>query len=426
MMVGTQAFALSDMSELLKSKESLFAKTSKTFMTTDKRGQFYWLTTEKKGARYSDERARKKLTLFKLKVWEVVVDFKDDRINKFNVSLFNRGDAGGMGKDRFEALVDATRKGVDGWVGGKGKAARRQTLSSRKGYTYSHSWKHGAYAVSMEWGVSDYTEGRKRTFRAEYLRLIMLPNDGKKNYGQVLTNTKTTASKRKLRDNVVKRDNGDVFIGKIPMVDQGQKGYCAVCVTSRVLKYYGSDVGQDTIAQMAEASAATGTNNAKLVENLKKNGGRLGVTVRNYKVWAYKDFLRMLKNYNRIAKKAKKPQFGDRDVAGFYAKADPVVLKETKIVRMRGDYARFLTNVKTNIKQGVPIVWGVTLGIYPEKERNRQSRGGHLRMIIGYNDKEKTIIFSDTWGARHVFKTMSAEDAWSMTNSYSVFLPRKI
>ena len=30
--------------------------------------------------------------------------------------------------------------------------------------------------------------------------------------------------------------------------------------------------------------------------------------------------------------------------------------------------------------------------------------GGHMRLIIGYNDKEQKIIFSDSWGADMNFK----------------------
>lgn len=44
-----------------------------------------------------------------------------------------------------------------------------------------------------------------------------------------------------------------------------------------------------------------------------------------------------------------------------------------------------------------------------------ESRGGHARLIIGYNLKKKTIIYTDSWGAMHARKTMPAADAMGMT-----------
>jgi hypothetical protein len=36
-------------------------------------------------------------------------------------------------------------------------------------------------------------------------------------------------------------------------------------------------------------------------------------------------------------------------------------------------------------------------------------------MIIGYNEKENKIVFSDSWGAGHEYKTMNADDALKAT-----------
>jgi hypothetical protein len=55
------------------------------------------------------------------------------------------------------------------------------------------------------------------------------------------------------------------------------------------------------------------------------------------------------------------------------------------------------------------------LGIYQEEIGLPQTRGGHARLIIGYNLKNKTIIYTDSWGAMHARKTMPAADAMGMT-----------
>ncbi|MEM7010857.1 MAG: hypothetical protein AAF585_05165, partial [Verrucomicrobiota bacterium] len=63
----------------------------------------------------------------------------------------------------------------------------------------------------------------------------------------------------------------------------------------------------------------------------------------------------------------------------------------------------------------------MTVGIYPEPKRISQSRGGHMRMIIGYNWDKNEVIFSDSWGAGHEMKRWGVEEAFCSTKGlYSV------
>jgi hypothetical protein len=50
--------------------------------------------------------------------------------------------------------------------------------------------------------------------------------------------------------------------------------------------------------------------------------------------------------------------------------------------------------------------------------------GGHLRVITGYNDRKKEIIYTDTWGAGHEFKSMKIENAWAVTIGIFTLKPR--
>ena len=44
-----------------------------------------------------------------------------------------------------------------------------------------------------------------------------------------------------------------------------------------------------------------------------------------------------------------------------------------------------------------------------------------MRLIIGYNERDREIIFSDSWGAGHEKKVLPLEDAYCMTNGiYSI------
>jgi hypothetical protein len=46
-----------------------------------------------------------------------------------------------------------------------------------------------------------------------------------------------------------------------------------------------------------------------------------------------------------------------------------------------------------------------------------------MRLIIGYNDTKKEIIFSDSWGAGHEMKRMAAPDASAATMGLYLLQP---
>jgi hypothetical protein len=64
--------------------------------------------------------------------------------------------------------------------------------------------------------------------------------------------------------NVSYDPNGAVWIANIPMIDQGDKGYCTVATFERVLRYYGLEVDQHLVADIAETFEGGGT----LIDNM--------------------------------------------------------------------------------------------------------------------------------------------------------------
>ena len=92
---------------------------------------------------------------------------------------------------------------------------------------------------------------------------------------------------------------------------------------------------------------------------------------------------------------------------------DTDVLREVRN-KNKSSLHRFQREVQAHIDQGVPLLWTVMLGKVPEPGIP-QNAGGHMRLIIGYNNTKNEILFSDSWGAGHELKRMPAEDAWTMT-----------
>jgi hypothetical protein len=89
------------------------------------------------------------------------------------------------------------------------------------------------------------------------------------------------------------------------------------------------------------------------------------------------------------------------------------VLREVR-TKNKSDLTRFQRAVQSHIDEGTPLLWTVMLGKVPEPHIP-QNAGGHMRLIIGYNAKTAEILFSDSWGAGHELKRMSAADAWTIT-----------
>jgi hypothetical protein len=78
------------------------------------------------------------------------------------------------------------------------------------------------------------------------------------------------------------------------------------------------------------------------------------------------------------------------------------------------DERKFIKGIHDFIDDGIPLLWSLELGRFPEEpDLKPQTSGGHMRVIIGYNESTGRLIFSDSWGAGHEFKTIKASDAYA-------------
>ena len=225
------------------------------------------------------------------------------------------------------------------------------------------------------------------------------------------------------KSNVKSNADGDVWIANVPMVDQGQKGYCAAATSERVLRYYGHQIDEHQIAQMAGSTAQGGTSMDEMIGTVKKVGAqcRLGFTQIVSLVGSMKDIEKELQAYNKTAKAMKRQQLpydsfmrgGTFMVPLMQEAMETDVLKATRMKDPRK--RKFLTGVKSQIDLGIPVFWGVTLGIVREPDIP-QASGGHMRLIIGYNLKKHEIIYTDSWGVGHELKRMNEDDAFVITH----------
>ena len=231
------------------------------------------------------------------------------------------------------------------------------------------------------------------TGQAEFLRMRIMRRDAKGAMAAAMQ-SRSGASVRlsDLPANVTRNPDGDIYIAGIPMVDQGPKGYCVVASAQRLFEYYGIPCDQHQLAQIAGTTASGGTSTLAMSEALGKIDHR---------------FKTRFKALGMLATNGKLYE-PDRDM------------------RLKNDFEAndFEKAIQRYVDDGIPLLWALTLGRFPEEPSiSLQATGGHMRMIIGYNPESGDVLFSDSWGAGHEVKRMKLDHAFQATHGLFVMHP---
>lgn len=434
-------FAPLKLENLMPADGKLWDVKSENFLTDDLKPVFKWLSDKKDALRAPGYKDSPAMSIFDFRICEAIVNFnKEGLVKDIDVSIYNRGDAGEVEKGRFEKALEEIQKRLTTFAGSEPGPERKETINAKNIRT--KVWvKEPYYQMTLKWSASD--ERNQNTFRGEYIQLEITKfdseNDPRKKSIHAKADKIQLADKDTLLKNVKRPENGDVFIDDIPMVDQGPKGYCAVASAERVLRYYGLSVDQHVLAQLVDTSEA-GTKPDAMIKALKSVSMKYKV---NYKgLYTEKNFenqnsiSKFVTLYNSVANKEKKKpvdlnnyrhQVGNtiymNDVK-LVMDLDPDIFVKCRAEKEPTDFKRFVYDIKENVDNGIPVLWALTLGIVPEPNLP-QRLGGHLRLIIGYNEKTKEIIYTDSWGAGHEFKKMSYDKAWAVTRITAILQPSR-
>jgi hypothetical protein len=373
---------------------------------------FEWTSSARDSARAGGVRG---MTRFGRPIYECIARFEQNKLGTIAVNFYARGDAGEITEPAFRQLLTGAVEAITKATGVTHAVRGKDATSAVK--AEGLMWQTPQASWLLEYSFTKEVKSRNIPFRAEFVRLEVRPPQAKQT---LLAASLGTGKKEKFNGPAqVRRDpaSGDVFLPGVPMVDQGQKGYCVVASAERVLRYYGSDVDANELAQIANTQTEGGTSTRAMSEALKKVAARLKVKVREHLALEVKDILEVIKDYNRAAKRAEVAEIPDPgsflDVGLIYASMKGDVLREAK-TRNKAGQNRFLRDVQAKVDAGIPLLWSVQLGLLPEPDVP-QSGGGHMRLIIGYNVKTQEILYSDSWGAGHELKRMSVADAWTIT-----------
>lgn len=308
-------------------------------------------------------------------VEEAVVDFKDGKFLGITISVFNRGDGGSISAEGYRERTGAIKTHIDEQL--QISPTTRMGRPNQGLLTEGYMWISARGKAVME-------RNTPSSEPLEFLRIRLARRDAGGIYEAAMQDRAGASVKlSELPARVVRTPDGDVRIHGIPMVDQGAKGYCVVASAQRLFEYYGIACDMHQLAQIANSDPDRGTSVIAINEELRR--------IDHFFKTRFTCFA--VRQGNKL-----------------------VTLVNGRYVGDEVPKAKFHDLILKSIDQGIPLLWALELGSYPEDPPlEEQTSGGHMRMIIGYNRTKKQILFSDSWGEGHECKRMEAEDAYQAT-----------
>ncbi len=399
--------------------------TSGEALKTAYPGIFTWMDLKKTSLRFNRVTSRAELSLFGYPLQELVCEFTEGKLSGIDISFYNRGDAGAWDMKRFNSVLDDLNAKVCQYLGTREQPSRQNSLMD-DGRVFAYIWRMPDCDLMLRWSITNRKE-------PEYIFVELYPPGGAPEH--LRSGLKVQVQVVDLKENI-QTDSSGAFYLDIPMVDQGAKGYCVAATVARVLKYYGADVDQHLIAQLAKSDADRGTNINQTIAGLEKTENRFGIRVRPYYAYelnTWKDIMKMIKDYNRIAKRNDIKEIDEDDYIlkingrkylNFRLLMDSLDFETFCQLRSQDKRAKedFFKQIRESIDEGLPLCWATF--ILPGQEEANSDFGLHMRIINGYNPTTREIVYSDPWGAGHEKKLMSSDAAWGITINLFGLVPR--
>lgn len=355
------------------------------------------------------------IRLAELDFGETVITWKPDNgtTQSVVIMVYNKGDDFPIDRDAYMKILKETIGALNEMMMTKGKArqaAKKDTGVSLKTWI----WENENTFLRLDASYS----GSKKHFASEFIRLKIGQDKDSVVGGGADDSVKRNDLKSKVQRD---EESGDVWLS-IPMVDQGDKGYCVPATVARVFAYYGMNgVDQHALAQLCNSSGEDGTLYVAMQEALESISRKFHIRLQ---LLEGKDitsvFMDYIADYNKAAKRLRKTQATPMDWI-------EVCRDKQVLLAARGNkryVKKWFAPIKKSIDAGVPILWSVELGIFPEEDGD-QPDGGHMRLIVGYNEENGTIFYSDSWGEGHEKKTMKMNFAAAMTRYRYILRPSR-
>ena len=321
--------------------------------------------------------------LFGANANEIKFEYKNDKISAFKIVFFNKGDSVRDGK---WSSSDVAKMRADA-------RAIFQTLSKEFGDPENSSiGKRSTRVRAKEWKYQD-TKMLLGFEDKEFIIMHILPNS-EDDESAVKEGEKARLD---VSSNVNKSDVGDITI-KVPMVNQGNKGYCFPATIERLFMYYQiKDVDMHKLADMFGTGAGGST-------YLSAASGALSKLARA----------------NRLKFKMEGLDFSK--ISKYIDDGVPMVW----LMFSTPDYNAKRRERTKERKDADFEEWQKICRKEKKFKLGRPPRdSGHICLIVGYNKETKELAISDSWGdASLTWITFDMAKAVSQSSPLLVLSPR--
>jgi len=232
--------------------------------------------------------------------------------------------------------------------------------------------------------------------RNEYAALKIVPS-AVADHPDDVGNMDRETLKEELAKRVLKRDNGDVVLQGIPMVNQGPKGYCVPATWERYLRYVDVPADMYVLAMFGNTEIGAGTNVAVLREGVSDYVESYGRRVESTDVSL--DVVHVSKFIDQGL-----PLMWGCFVLDDVEKKIDLHTTQRKTVT---DWDGYKASLKEADKALVPLNRG---------DPDLIGRG-HMRMIIGYNAQTDELAISDSWGERFAERWITVKEAQTISQN---------
>lgn len=272
----------------------------------------------------------------------------------------NRGDGGGEGS--LEASIRRDRE------------ALTETLTELLGRGEPESIGRGIRREAgfrWDWNGHSFV----MVYRpGSYVALRIVPTD--KLEGGVTGRTRDSQIREAVAGRVVRRTNGDVVLGGLPMVDQGEKGYCVPAVWEMALRSMGVEADMYLLGAEMASDGGGGTDLRRGVDvgrAVAEEGGRSMTMLRL--------------------------DGGTRDLSRWIDRGIPIIW----VMRASEEFISSGLQ-RTADRRGMtdPGKWRQGRGGDERVREITEARWfGHVCLIVGYNHDTGEVAIADSWGPDH-------------------------
>jgi hypothetical protein len=197
------------------------------------------------------------------------------------------------------------------------------------------------------------------------------------------------ATKGLIAGRVIHRPNGDVIITDMPMVDQGDKGYCVPATYERVLRYYGLSADMNLLAMAGHTQAGGGTSVSSIAMAaygyVREAGGKIISGISGSKI---------------------------TDIQPYIDKGEPVLWALYSSEELNNRLGERMSQRAEVTDSMAAKEWNQKA--LPTARKNAKTlpkKEGHVCLIIGYNHDTHEIAISDSWGPEYIERWLTEEEA---------------